>query len=544
MTIAFEPYAFNEESLYYAPYFYKNNEKIKFTQLGNESYQYFDRDWYHIPKTLGKSIWSEPYYDDGGGNIVMSTYSVPFYKDIKGVRKFMGIVTADVSLSWLREIISAIKIGKTGYGFLISQKGIVVTHPDKDFIINKDFFLIEGDQTFFSHKHIECENISSKHKFEQFYAEGTKEKVWILHTPVPTSGWSLGIVFPEKELMNVLLRLNSVVIGLGVAGFLVLLAVIFFISETITKPLRSLVLATKDIARGNLNFKVPRIKAKDEVGQLAEAFVFMKGALKGYIKRITSLAAREERIESELKIAHDIQMKMLPKEFPLFFEKKEIDVHAVLEPAKEVGGDFYDFFFIDKERLCFVIADISGKGVPAALFMTVAKTLIKAAIIETKSPAKTLKQLNKEFSENNYAGIFLTAFCGILNIQTGKVVYANGGHNFPLIISEKKKKAEFLEKGSFPAIGLEENSKYKDTKIVLSSGDTFFAYTDGVTEAFNKEGEMFSEERLQKEIGSRTGVTCQNLSKKVMEKVKKFSKGVSQSDDITIIALKYLKEKE
>jgi len=543
-TIAFEPYAFNKESLYFAPYFHKSGEEIKFTQLGNESYQYFNWDWYSIPKKSGEPVWSEPYYDEGGGEIVMSTYSVPFYKRAEGTKKFMGIVTVDVSLLWLQEIVSSIKIGKTGYGFLISKQGTIVTHPNKEFIMNKNFFSIEEDRMFFSHEHRDETKMLTGRGFEQFHAEGTKEKVWILHMPVLASGWSLGIIFPEKELMEVLFRLNSVVIGLGLAGFLFLYVVILFIAEAITKPLRSLVLAAKDIARGNLNFKIPKVGSKDEVGKLTESFVYMKDALKKHIRKIASLAAAKERRDSELKIAHDIQMGMLPKEFPLFSEKKEVEICAVLEPAKEVGGDFYDFFFIDEQRLCFVIADISGKGVPAALFMTVAKTLIKAALKATKSPAETLKRLNKEFSTDNDTGIFLTAFCGVLNIQTGEIVYANGGHNFPLVINVGKKNPTFLKKGSFPAIGFNENSKYRDTKIVLSAGDILFAYTDGVTEAFDENGEMFSEERLKKEIEGSTNDTCQNLLKKVMEKIKKFSGRASQSDDITILAIKYLKKKE
>ena len=542
-TIAFEPYAFNKELLYFAPYFYKSGEEIKFTQLGNESYQYFNRDWYSVPKELGEPVWNEPYYDEGGGEIVMSTYSVPFYWNVEGTKKFMGIVTVDVSLVWLQEIVSSIKIGKTGYGFLISKQGTIVTHPNKEFIMNKSFFSTEKNRMFFSHEHIEKSKIPVERGFEQFRAEGTKEKVWILHMPILTSGWSLGIIFPEKELMDVLFRLNSVVIGLGLAGFLFLYIVILYISEAITKPLRSLVIATKDIALGNLDFKIPKVGANDEVGQLTESFVSMRGALKTHIRKIASLAAAKERIESELKIAHDIQMRIVSKNFPLFPERKEIDVYAVLKPAKEVGGDFYDFFFIDDDRLCFVMADISGKGVPAALFMTVAKTLIKAGVKQTKSPAETIGRLNKEFLESDNSGIFLTVICGILNIRNGEILYVNGGHNYPLIINENKNKTEFLKKGSFSAVGINEDAEYSDSKVILEPGEMFFAYTDGVTEAVNEKREMFSEETLKKEIESIRTKTCRNLTEEILGKVTKFSKKVSQSDDITIMAIKYLKGK-
>jgi len=540
-TIAYEPYAFDQKSLYFAPYFYKNRDELQSTYLGSESYRYFEWDWYRLPKILGCPVWSEPYYDKGGGNIIMSTYSVPFYKIVEGKRKFTGIVTADVSLAWLQNIVSSIKIGKTGYGFLISKEGTIVTHPKKDLILNETVFGINGESKFLDLGDIGKKMTAGTRGFQQFRAGTGGEKMWIFYSPIPSSGWSLGIVFPEKELMSGILKLNSIVFELGIVGFLFLFAGIFFIAGTITKPLRSLARATKDISEGNLDFNVPKIRSKDEIGQLSESFIYMKKALKEYIIKLTALVAAKERIESELKIAHDIQMRIVPKDFPLFPERKEIDVYAVLKPAKEVGGDFYDFFFIDDDRLCFVIADISGKGVPAALFMTVAKTLIKAGVKQTKSPAETIGRLNKEFLESDNSGIFLTVICGILNIRNGEVVYVNGGHNFPLIINENKNKAEFLEKGSFSAVGINEAAEYSDSKVILEPGEMFFTYTDGVTEAFNEKKEMFSEKRLEQEIVNIKNKTCRNLIEEIMGKVTKFSGKISQSDDITIMAIKYLK---
>ncbi|MBU0683536.1 MAG: SpoIIE family protein phosphatase, partial [Candidatus Omnitrophica bacterium] len=405
-TIAFEPYSFDENVLYFAPYFYKNNGGISFTYLGKEAYQYFNWEWYSLPKTLGFPVWSEPYYDEGGGNIVMSTYSVPFYRDVGAKRIFTGIVTADISLTWLQKIVASTKIGKTGYGFLISKKGTIVTYPRQDSIMNETIFSIASAQNNKVLKKIGTEMISGDSGFKSFFDSLNNEKMWIFYAPIPSSGWSLGIVISQKELMADVLRLNSVVFGLGLAGLVFLFVVIFFIARSITKPLRGLVFATKEISNGKMDFYVPKVKSHDEVGKLTVAFTCMKKALKLYIKELTRTTAEKERIESELKIAHNIQMGIVPKNFSVDSKKETLDIYAILEPAKEVGGDFYDFFLIDEKHFCFIIADISGKGVPAALFMAVAKTLIKTVVKEIKDPSKAISRLNKEFAENNTAGIF------------------------------------------------------------------------------------------------------------------------------------------
>ncbi|MFH1394668.1 MAG: SpoIIE family protein phosphatase [Candidatus Omnitrophota bacterium] len=542
-TIAFEPYAFDESALYFAPYFYKNNGEVSFTYLGGEAYHYFNWEWYKLPKTLGVPVWSEPYYDKGGGNIVMATYSVPFYKDVSGKKIFTGIVTADISLAWLQEIVASIKIGKTGYGFLISKKGTIVTYPDRDLIMNETIFSLAEDQNNEALNEIGNEMISGQSGFKSFLNSLNNERMWIFYSPIPSSGWSLGIVISQKELMADVMRLNAVVVWLGLAGLVFLFLVIFFISRSITKPLRGLVEATKEIAAGKMDFYVPKVKFHDEVGKLTEAFTYMKSALKRYIKQLTETTAVKERIESELKIAHDIQMEIVPKDFSIFSQEKTLDVYAILEPAKEVGGDFYDFFLIDKDHFCFVIADISGKGVPAALFMAVAKTLIKTAAKEIKDPAKTIGRLNKEFAQNNNTGIFITVFCGILNLRTGEIVYVNAGHNAPLVV-RKDSSAEFLKNGINTVVGIEEKEEYVNEKILMKEEDMLYVYTDGVTEAFNRNGKMFSEEKLKYEAEKKAWTSSRELAENTLEEIKNFSFGVPQSDDITILVFKFLKMKE
>jgi len=538
-TIAFEPYACEKESLYFAPYFYKRDGEIKFTYVGGDSYRYFYWDWYQIPQELDRPVWSEPYYDEGAGNVIMSTYSVPFYKDVGGERKFMGIVTSDIYLSWLQEIVSSIKIGETGYGFLISGNGTVVTHPHEELIMNETIFSVAEIREDGRLREIGKDMIRGNSGFVPFESIVTGKKCWMVYAPVLSSGWSLGVLFPQAELMGDITRLNRTVFVLGVAGFLFLFAVIVLIASSITRPLRVLDRSTKNIASGDFDFELAAVKSGDEVGRLADSFVYMKGALKKYIKELTETTAAKERMESELRIARDIQMGIVPKKFPAFPERPEFDIYAVMEPAKEVGGDLYDYFFIDDRHLCFVIGDVSGKGVPAALFMAMTKTLIKATARDTGSPDEILDRVNRQICGDDISWMFVTVFCGILDTETGEVYYSSGGHNAPLVIREGGQ-TEFLSLNGGIVVGAMEDSSYTKAKLSLQPGDTIYMYTDGVTEAFNDKREMFSAERLKEEVRLCRQDTAEKLARETLQKVRSFTGKTPQSDDITILVLKYL----
>ncbi|MFH1691668.1 MAG: SpoIIE family protein phosphatase [Candidatus Omnitrophota bacterium] len=532
-TIAFEPYAFEKEALYFAPYYYKSKGEIKFRYLGGENYKYFEWDWYRIPKESKRAVWTEPYYDEGGGDIIMSTYSAPFYKNVEGKKQFMGVITADVSLTWLEDIISDIKIGQTGYGFLISKKGMLVTYPDKSFIMHKTIFDLLG-----SNSAIGESMIKGKSGFMPTQCFLGSKKCWLAYMPLPSNGWSLGIVFPQDELMAGITQLNHIVFTIGAIGFLFLMVVIALLTRSITKPLRTLVQTTQDIASGNLEFVLPEAKSRDEVGRLTDSFIYMRGALKKYIKELTETVASKERMESELNIAHDIQMSIVPRVFPAFSDRTEFDIYAVLSPAKKVGGDYYDFFMIDDDRLCFVIADVSDKGVPAALFMAMTKSLIKATAGVISEPGKILAGANKQICQENDLGMFITVFCGVLNIKTGELTFVNAGHNPPLIIRGNKE-VEFLVGAKSGAIGISEDKPFKQEKITLRPQDVLYMYTDGVTEAFNEKQEQFSEERLKNEVTNLAQDSVEEIVEATLDEVKSFAAGAPQSDDITVMALKF-----
>jgi sigma-B regulation protein RsbU (phosphoserine phosphatase) len=264
----------------------------------------------------------------------------------------------------------------------------------------------------------------------------------------------------------------------------------------------------------------------------------MRGSLKEYIRKLTETTAAKERIESELNIAHDIQMGLLPKTFPPFPDRQEFDLYALMVAAREVGGDFYDFFLVDNTHLCFVIADVSGKGVPAALFMAMSMTLIRATGREGIPPDEILSRVNGELSRENDSCMFVTTFCGILDTETGEMTYANGGHNLPLHV-KRGGGASWLPKSGALMVGAMEGVTYKCERLLLEPGDGLFLYTDGVTEAMNGQDEAFSDERLERLLSALDGSGIRESVDKVMTDIRSFTGEAPQSDDITMMMIQY-----
>lgn len=533
IAIAFEPYAHDPSQQRFAPYVFRTSDKTEFTYI---PYEYFYWDWYQIPKWLGHAVWSEPYFDEGAGNIVMSTYSVPFYKTIDGERKFAGVITADISLSWLQEIVESIKIKQTGYGFLISKNGTFVTHPDHRLIMNETIFSVSESLNDPYLRQTGREMIKGKAGFIPVSGGLTGTPCWMAYSPMPSNGWSLGVLFPKSELMADITDLNHNMILIFLAGFALTLGVIVLISRSITKPLRMLSSAAGQIATGNLDVKIPRPRSKDEVGRLADSFDYMKSSLKQYINDLRETTAAKQKIESELKIAHDIQMGILPKIFPPFPDRPELDIYAILEPAKDVGGDLYDFFFIDDDHICFTIGDVSGKGVPAALFMAITRTLIKTRAVEGVSPDSIMSGVNRDFAMDNPSMMFVTLFFGILNTRTGQLTYSNGGHNPPYLVTAQGH-CSVMENTEGMILGVMEDAVFESKTISLEKGDLVFLYTDGITEAINQKKEMFSENRLEGELRHCVDMTARQLIEKVQKSVKEFTKGMEQFDDITMLSI-------
>jgi len=328
--------------------------------------------------------------------------------------------------------------------------------------------------------------------------------------------------------------------------FLVSVVIAYLLVNRISQPLNLLADHARSLAGSDFS-AAPSVPAsiealartsKDEIGNLAESFVHMERALQLSIENLRQTTVAKERIESELKIAHDIQMSMVPKLFPFFPDRDEFDLYATLVPAREVGGDFYDFFFLDKDCLCLAIGDVSGKGVPASLFMAVTKTLFKATAAANDHPDDILKRLNDELCKDNAACMFVTLFSAILDIRTGRMEYSNGGHNLPYKLSNGQPKQFANTKGT--VVGALEGVSFEKKAITLEPGDWIIFYTDGVTEAMDEHKELFSERRLEQFLASLDpNVSAEELTQRLSSEVKQFSAATAQADDITIMALRY-----
>ena len=277
-------------------------------------------------------------------------------------------------------------------------------------------------------------------------------------------------------------------------------------------------------------------KSRDE---LIEAIKAKNEELNESLENLRRTRSAKERMESELNIGREIQMSMLPLEFPPFPTRKELDIFAILHPAREVGGDFYDFFFIDEEHFCFCVGDVSGKGVPASLFMAVTKTMIKSKASDDYSTASIITQVNDELSHDNKSSMFVTLFLCVLNVKTGKLVYTNAGHNPPYIIRSGRK-LERLDTLHGPVLGAIEEMAYKEGNTDIHLDDYIVLYTDGVTEAMNKEEELYSENRLADLLVSSEFEGVEPLLQTCFDHVKAFENGADQADDITLLTIKFM----
>ena len=531
----FEPDPMTAGAQPVAPYFYQEHGQLYFAP--EEDFRFLTLDWYQIPKELGSKEWSEPYFDGGNGAMLMTSCSLPFFEESDDHRRFRGIVVADVSLDWLTEIVASIKVLETGYSVLISRNGTVLTHPNKEMIMNETIFSIAESQDNPTLRDIGRKMVRGESGFTPHI--GTNGvKSWMYYAPVASTNWTLAVVFPEAELFAEVRSLAIKIALMGVAGILLLAIAVAFIARSITAPLHALANATEAVSAGDFDAVLPPVRSLDEVGKLTQAFIAMNSALKEYIRNLTETTAAKERIQSELKVATDIQASLLPQIFPAFPERPEFDIFASMDPAKEVGGDFYDFFFIDEDNLCFLIADVSDKGVPAALYMMVTKTLLKSEGQRLGEPDQILTCVNNILAENNDSCMFATVFCAILNIKTGEVRYANAGHNPPLVLDASGIHYLALLPGF--VLGPMEDIAYTTERLTLQPGDILFLFTDGVTEATNSANELYGEPQLLAALQSGPQDDLVGMVHHVRAEVRRHANGAPQSDDVTMVALKYL----
>lgn len=440
-TVALVP-GYNASKPLLAPYVCRNQDGLQYLSLATPEYDYPAQEWFVKPLELGCGYWSEPYVDEGGGEILMTTFSLPVH-DMKG--QVAAVITADISLEWLSELIGNTKVYPHAYCSVKSRGGKMIVSPPDDFSF---------------------------------------EKTFVYEAPVDRTGWSMSMVIPERDMFSGLRRIGGLVIVLQLIGMIMIIVM-----------LRS--------------FIVEQI-------------------------RYTDLDRKRARLFGELQIASNIQMSMIPKVFPPFPERHDLDIAATIVPAKEVGGDLYDFF-IRNEKLFFCVGDVSGKGVPASLVMAVTRTTFRNLSARENSPGKIVRAMNDSLSAMNENNMFVTFFCGVLDLQAGVLQYCNAGHNPPMILTNNIKPLPV--EPNLP-LGILSGADFIEQETPFRYDDALFLYTDGLTEAEDSNHEQFGEERMKKALHGRK--SAEKHLENIKRKVTGFVGDAPQSDDLTLLFIHYL----
>ncbi|HRY16373.1 MAG TPA: SpoIIE family protein phosphatase, partial [Candidatus Competibacteraceae bacterium] len=365
-------------------------------------------------------------------------------------------------------------------------------------------------------------------------------------TYVKALDWYIAALASRDAIREPARKLMADQAGIFLAALAIGLILAYFFAYRIALPLNRLSayamkLSESDFsANDRVNSAVSRLptERRDEIGRLSQAFLFMEDRLHANVRTLMQAVAARERIEGELNIARDIQMDLLPKVFPAFPDQDHVDIYALLAPAREVGGDLYNFYFLDKDHLCFAIGDVSGKGVPAALFMTIAITLIRMASERESNPARIMSDVNAALSRDNPNCMFVTLVVGVLDVRTGRVAYVNAGHNPPLVLRQLDA-IDVLSARSGPAAGVTDGLGFALLETQLAPGECLLLYTDGVTEAMDTDGRLYSDQRLHELMGRCRALTAEERVHQIMQDVRRHVGEAEQSDDITILAVRY-----
>jgi sigma-B regulation protein RsbU (phosphoserine phosphatase) len=538
-TVAYAPYAFDPQKRYFAPYFNRKEGALRFKWLGGEEYDYFTMDWYRLARDRGEPLWTEPYYDKGGGNILMTSFSVPVFRSQEGKRTFMAVVTADISLEWLNRVMQKVQPVKGSYAFLVSQQGAFLTRPGQNPRLDhlQQLPALAPGNTDLERAIREI--LAAREGFVALGRFLDEKPVWLYHVPLADLGWSMVVVIPEDEIFTGVNILTRYTLEIGAVGLALLSLVIVLISERISRPLRALTESVRQIAQGNLEAQLPAVTANDEIGVLTRGFDEMQNALKEYMGELERTTAAKERIDSELRIARTIQMSFLPRRFPPFPQREDIDLYAALEPAREVGGDFYDFFLLGEDRLFVAIGDVSDKGIAAALFMAETKSLLKGSAEKEMEPTVLLQRVNFELCQENDALMFATVFCGVLDLPTGVFCYSNAGHN-PPILRRRGETPAWLEIPAGLILGVRPDASYSPKRVQLAAGDSLLLYTDGITDALNPSQQAFSAQRLLQEAAGPPEESALAITQRIFGRVRAYSAGTDPADDMALLCLRYL----
>ena len=394
--------------------------------------------------------------------------------------------------------------------------------------------------------------LNGKEDDKRYIFTWDNEEGFLITVGVPItddSGTVTSFMLVDISAQDILVGMRTLALQLTLVIILITILLAFFQTKTIEKklvtPINKIAEASQQYARDRQagidnkeHFNNIDIHTKDELENLALAMKDMEHELAEYEANLTNVIAEKERIGTELSLATAIQKAMLPHIFPPFPERSEFDIYAKMEPAREVGGDFYDFFLIDSDHLCLVIADVSGKGIPAALFMMISKTILQSVAMLGHPAGEILKKTNEALCSNNQVEMFVTAWVGIVEISTGKLIAANAGHEYPMIRHEDGSFEIYKDKHGLVIGGMIE-TVYTEYQIDLKPGDKIFLYTDGITEASDAEGRMYGMDRLLDALNQAPDGSAQEIINNVRSSVDSFVKEAEQFDDLTMLCFEY-----
>ena len=479
-TVALVPGYLPKRPLFSPYVFQAKDGTLSFSSLATNEYDYPSREWFSKALDKESGYWSEPYIDTGGGNILMTTFSMPI-KDVNGTTA--AVLTADISLDWLTDLVGNLTVYPNAFNMVVSRAGQIMVCPVESLIMNNhiDDMIPQMDDTSAT-RELNRAMLSGQSGHTQIKYNGANNYVYF--APVERTGWAMSIVIPEDEIFRNLKNVGLMVTIFQVLGILLLI-------------------------------------------------LMFRSMFRHYMQN-KKLNEKRERMEGELNIAKDIQMSMVPQSFPPFPDRHDLDMAADIVPAKEVGGDLYDYFVRD-EKLFFCIGDVSGKGVPASLVMAVTRTTFRNLSAMEDSPGVIVRSMNESLSATNESGMFVTFFCGVLDLENGHMRFCNAGHNPPVLLTDSKK---MLSVEANLPLGIMPGMDFKEQEMQFRYDDAIFLYTDGLTEAENSAHEQFGEERMLESLHGRKGA-YEHL--RCMEKkVSAFVAEAPQSDDLTMLFIHYL----
>lgn len=485
--------------------------------------------------TIQNGAWSDPFYYRFDTTNLLVSYKMPIY--YPETKEIGGIVSCEISLQQMNKMLSEIKIGENGYSFIILQSGYVITHPRNDWILKKNLFetpsLIFNDDL----QKVKSDILNGRRGASHGMSEHlNKQKAWYYFAPLLSSKWTIVIVIPENELFKEIGVVFQIILMVSGIGILILFLVNMFVFRRLLEPL----VRITDAIQRFTSFSGQEKKSKNEIIRLAESLEDWQARYGVLIDERTKTASEKFKFQKDLKSASEIQQNIIPSGYPAFPEHPEIDLYATLKPAELVGGDLYDYFFIDNEHILFAIGDVSGKGIPASLFMAIASTLIRSNS-KALSSKEIIEGINNELGDRNPNQYFLTLFIGILDISTGIMDYCNAAHDYPYILHPDGT-VQTLSKSHGIPLGIYKNKIYKSNTVELQYGDLILFYTDGVINSRNSAGTHYGIEKLKSNIQRLTDLSAKEVVNNILQDIMTYEDESHQSDDISLMALKFLNE--